>query len=614
MVLPIVTTAGFFTLMLASYFISLILIHWSVLIAPIFFIIPVIFLKLTMKRIRITSIKVSVKSILKNVTILMLNIVPFIYFIIAVNIMKWPPPGDIIGHGLYVSLLRYNRRLSFTFVPLSPYYDYYPRGFHTFVADFAELTGLYSGEAVLVTGAFLSSLIPSLLFSLTYITTNSLTLSLVPYLASFHIHSSEHLERWVFGYFYNGPYPCLTGILGYVLLASLIVIFRKSNSVKTLSLILLVLSQLFITYPNFLITAAPITLLFVGNSLWQIIKRSKWGILFCVFLTIVALPTAFYVGSYHLIQYSAQKLLLDYKIYPIYFSDWSTWFMLLAVPMGIYLLFKTSNVDIPVIFLVIFLLNIVSMNDEFCRFLFLYLILPSRLIIVSWVLSWVVILIFVSTILRHAECYLSDRRCKLSVVFCGRSIRKSVRINLSLRYVKILILKLAVVILAFVAFFPSLYQHFSFNLAIKYGWYSHLPSFLYDYNVSVWISQNISPNELILNDMSWSGFYLPSYTFKKVIFHYFPHPPEYNEARLIWLYANNETLVSAVLRRLKIKWIFVTSEWGYFDFWAYGGSGRYTEKPFNPSEYIKIFDSYPFLKKRYQYGSSAIYEVLEAYP
>jgi hypothetical protein len=323
----------------------------------------------------------------------------------------------------------------------------------------------------------------------------------------------------------------------------------------------------------------------------------------------VALPTAFYVGIYYLTFYLAQGPLLGYKIDSVYFFDWSTWSILLAVPVGIYLLFKTRNIDIPAIFLVTFLLNIISMNDK--AYQFLSLILPSRLIIVSWVLSWVLILIFVSTLFRYIEYHLSDRRYKLSVVFCSKCIRKSVRINLSLRYVRILILKLTVIIFVFVAFYPSLYQHFSLNIAIKYAWYSRLQSFPCDYNVSVWISQNVPSDELILNDMSYSGYYLPSYTFKKVIFHYFPHPSEYNEARFIWLHANNKTLVSAILKKLKIKWIFVTSEWGYLDFWAYSGSGKYIEKPFNPSEYIKIFDSYSFLKKRYQCGNSAIYEVLE---
>jgi hypothetical protein len=595
--------------MLASYFIGFILIHWSVLVVPVFFIILAFLLKLSVRNVKIRNIKVSVNAILKNVAIFILNIIPFVYFIIAVDIMKWPPPGDIIAHGLYVSLLRYNRRLSLSFEPLNPYRDYYPRGFHTFAADFAELTGLYSGEAVLVMGAFLSSLMPSLLFSLTYIMTNSLILSLIPYLATFHIHSTMHLERWVFGYFYNGPYPCFTGMLGYVLLVSLIVIFRKHNSPKILFFILLVLLQLLITYPNFFITAAPITLLILGKPLWKIIRSSKWSFFVSLFLVATATLASSHVGTYYLTNYVIKEPLPGYKIDLIYFSDWSTWFMILALPMGIYLLFRTKSIDIPVIFLITFLLNIVSMNNEAYRFL--SLILPSRLVIVSWILSWVLISVFVSILLRYAECHLSDRRCISCIVFRGKGIRKQVRAHLSLRYLKILILKLVVIALAFVAFYPSLYQHFSLNIAIEYSWYSRSPSFPYDYNVSVWISQNVPSYELILNDMSYSGFYLPSYTFKRVIFYYFPHPPpEYDEARLIWLYANNKTLVSTILKKLKIKWIFVTSEWGYLDFWEYGGFGEYKEKPFHPSMYIKIFDSYDFLKKRYQCGNSAVYEVL----
>jgi hypothetical protein len=606
--LAIFTATGICILMLVSYVIAFMLIHWSVLIIPLFLIIPVITFKLLASRTRI-NVKISVKALLKNLIIVILNIIPLMYFIIATNTMKWPMPGDLIGHGLYISLLRYNRRLTFLFEPLSPYSDYYPRGFHVFVANLAELTGLYSGEAVLVTGAFLSSLMPPLLFSLTYIATKSMILSLIPYLVSFHIHSAKNLEMWVFGYLYNGPYPCFTSILYYVLLACLIVIFRESRSIRILFLLSLVLIQLFSTYPNFFITATPIILLLMRDSLLHFIKKSKWMILFYVFLTITVLPTICFVATFYLNKYMAEGMSASFKINPIYFSDWSTWLMLLAVPMGIYLLFKNRSVDVPTIFLVTFLLNAISINNEAYRFL--SLILPSRLIIVSWILSWVVISIFISTLLRRVEYYLDSKERKTNIMPYIIWGKRSAKIDLSQKYLKILILKLSVIVLVLAMVYPSLYQHFSLSTATYCAWYSRSSSFPYDYNASAWISQNIPPDELILNDMSYSGLYLPSYTFKNIIFHYFIHPSEYNEARLIWLHADNETLVRNILKKLNIKWIYTTSEWSYLDLWMYGGSGKYVGKPFKPAKYIEIFDNYSFLKKRYQCGNSAVYEVME---
>ncbi|HIE14152.1 TPA: hypothetical protein EYP70_02655 [Candidatus Bathyarchaeota archaeon] len=587
MISPIIVATGLFVLMLLSYVISFVFIHWILLIIFPILTIPIIFFILPTKKIKI-NIEVSVnRTFLKNITVLIIYMVPFAYFIVATNVMRWPPPGDIIAHGLLVSLLRHNGRRLFALEPLSQYSKHYPEGFHCFVANLAELTGLYSGEAVLITGALLSSLLPSLLFSLTYILTRSLILSLVPYLASFHIHSTRHLGRWVFGYFYNGPYPCFTGILCYVLLACLIVLFRKNGSTRTLYSIILVLTQLFATYPNFFITAAPIILFLIKKPLWQVIKKSKLLILACISLVIPSLFIVFYASTYHLKKYLVGKFSPSYKIVSIYFSDWSTWFMLLAIPMGIYLLFKSRDrhESLPAIFLITFLLSTISIYDEVYRFL--CLILPSRLIIVSWVLSWVLISITLSTL----------------------SNRYLIKIKLSRRDLKIPI-KLMFIMFMLVMFYPSLYQHFSLHVATGYAFYSRQTSFLYDYNVSVWISQNVPPNELILNDMSWSGFYLPSYMYKKVIFHYFPHPPEWNEARLIWLHVDNETLVRNVLRKLEIKWIFVTSEERYFDCRLYGGSQKYIEKPFKPAMYIKIFDSYIFLKKMYQYNNSAVYKVV----
>lgn len=604
--LPIFTATGLSVIMLASYITGFVFIHWSILIAPLFLLALTFLLRSSVNGFKV-GMKVSAKALFKGIMMLILNAIPLAYFIMAANVMRWPMPGDIIGHGLYVSLLRYNRRLSFMFEQLSSYMDYYPRGFHVFAANLAELTGLYSGEAVLVTGAFLSSLMPPLLFSLTYMVTGSLILSLIPYLASFYIHSTGHLGRWVFGYFYNGPYPCFTGILCYVLLTCLLVLFRKSNSTKALFSIFLVLTQLLTIYPNFFITVAPITLLLLRGSLWQFIKKLKWLIMLLTPLIVITLLTVFPVATHYLSKYLTSGLSSSYKINLIYFSDWSTWFMFFAFPMGIYLLFRSRDRDIPAIFLATLLLNMASMSDEAYRFL--SLILPSRLIIVSWILSWIIVSFFISVLVKRIGCRSGNKMHERTFTFCFRYGGHLAKISLSQKGVKALALKLTFIVLVSTMLYPSLYRHFTLYEATAHAWYSRSPSFPYDYNASVWISQNVSPDELILNDMSWSGFYLPSYTFKKVIFHYFPHPPEWNEARLIWLHADNETLVKDILKKLGIKWIFVTSEWNYLDAWMYGGSGKYMGKPFNPATYIKIFDSYTFLKKMYQCGNSAVYKV-----
>ncbi|MEM1510536.1 MAG: hypothetical protein QW096_11790 [Thermofilaceae archaeon] len=526
---------------------------------------------------------------------------PLAYFAVAVDIMKWPPPGDIIAHGLQVSLLRYNGKILLTLEPLSPDINHYPRGFHVFVANLSELTGLYSGETVFITGAFLSALMPSLLFSITYMLTDSFALSLIPYITSFHVHSTRHLEKWIFGYFFNGPYPCFSAMIFFMLLISLLVIFQKENSKIILYSIILVLSQLFLTYPNFFLTAS-LSLLFIGKHLLKIIK-SKLLILILIISSLATLPTIFTVGLSHI-----GKLTSDfnqsYKISLSYFSDRTTVSIFIAIPLAIYMLVKKESVIVSTIYLLTLLVNLISIsNNEFiCNLL--SVVLPSRQIILNWMLAWIIISNFLANFLKHIENILNIRNIYFNLKLCNKCIIKF-GLNKSISY----IVKLIFLLLILQIFYIYLFWHFSLSLVNNYSWYTRLHSFTYDYNISIWVSQNIPSDELILNDMSFSGLYIPSYTYKNIVFHYFRPPPEYIKARLIWFYPENASLVMGIIKELKIKWIVVTAERSYLDLWTYGGSSGYKEKPLEPRQYISIFDNYPFLEKMYEYGDSAVYKV-----
>ncbi|MEM1725322.1 MAG: hypothetical protein QXW71_06110 [Thermoplasmata archaeon] len=542
---------------------------------------------------------ISISKFIRIAMVILLNIIPFVYFAVAVDVMKWPPPGDIIAHGLQVSLLRYNGKTLLTFEPLSLDINYYPRGFHVFVANLAELTKLYSGEAILIVGAFLSALLPSLLFSLTYVLTNSFILSLIPYVASFHVHSTRHLERWVFGYFFNGPYACFSAMIIYILLISLLVIFQKTKSKIILYSVILVLAQLFFTYPNFFFTAM-LSILFIRKHLWQIIKQ-KWLILTLIIISIIALLYIFTIGKNYI-----GKLISgfdpSYKISLSYFSDWTTSLLFIAIPFAVYLLVKKYQIIVSLFYLLTLLLNLISIDDLAYRFL--SILLPSRHIIIDWVLSWIIICNFISNFFQYIE-----NNSKIKLIYFNIKLNRVKQIKFRLGNYITFMSKLTLILIVFYVFYPYIRDHISLNLVNHYSWYTRLPSFLFDYNISVWVSQNIASDELILNDLSFSGLYIPSFTYKTVIFHYFRHPPAYDKARLIWLYPNNITMVKGIIKELNIKWIVVTSEWGYLDLWIYGGSGVYKEKPLKPRQYITIFDSYSFLEKVYENGNSAVYRV-----
>ncbi|MEM1510280.1 MAG: hypothetical protein QW291_09715 [Thermofilaceae archaeon] len=596
--MPIATMLGLCILMLLSYIAGFIIIHRFVLTFFNVLFISLFAYNIIRKNITI-SLTISVSKFIRIAVVILLNIIPFAYFTVALDVMKWPPPGDIIAHGLQVSLLRYNGKTLLTFEPLSPDVNYYPRGFHVFIANLAELTKLYSGEAIFITGAFLSALIPPLLFSLTYLLTNSFILSLIPYVASFHVHSTRHLERWVFGYFFNGPYPCLSGMIIYILLISLLVIFYKTKSRIILYSIILVLAQLFFTYPNFFFTAL-LSILFIYKPLLEIIKQ-KYVILILIIISITALLSIFTVGK-HYIEKWTLGFDPEYKISLSYFSDWTTLILFIAIPFAVYLLVKKIQIIVSLFYLLALLLNLISIND--LAYKFLSIILPSRHIIINWLLSWIILCNFISNFFNYIE---NSSNAKL--IYFTIKYGKIKLIKFKIGYNMTLIQKSILIFIIFYVFYPHIYDHISLHLVNYYSWYTGLPSFPFDYNISVWVSQNIASDELILNDMSFSGLYIPSFTYKSIIFHYFKHPPSYDKARFIWLYPHNVTMVKEIIKELNIKWIVVTSEWGYLDLWMYGGSGLYKEKPLKPKQYITIFDSYSFLEKVYEDGNSAVYRV-----
>ena len=583
--LPIRISLGLSTLALIAFIASFLLIHKLVLIIPVFIVVAFILPKMLREKSNIITL--NIRNIFENLVPLILFLISYIYFSIATGIMSWPPPGDIIGHGLLTSLLRYTGKLSFTLEPLIQFPFYYPAGMHVFAANLADLMGLFSGEAVLVTGALISSLIPPLLFSLTYITTRSSVVSLLPFLASFYIHSSGPLMTWIMGYFYNGPYPNLFGFLLSILVVCLL-IFARKGSLRALGCTVLILFQLFMSYPPLILTIGPLSLLLVGSQLLNFIKSANRKLLLLIFVALTIFAVLIVLPLSHI---WLRVSLYDFEIDFSFFYDPSVVVTVLATVMSSFLLVKGQHKEVSLFFLGTFVPAIATLDGRV--YMPIRYIFPERLIVLSWIFSWIVVSSFIGY---------------LSKVYKKSSNKHTTHIKTywsKLIFFKILCLFLLLIFIA-----PSVSEHFTFASARRYAGYSRSPYFPYDHKVSTWISENVPPDERILNDLSLSGFYLPSYTYKTVIFHHFPHPPEYDEAKQVWLHPDNESLVRLILRKLNIKWVFVTSSDYYFDTWLYGGDQNYKKKPFRPADYGHFFDSYQFLQIAFGEGNTRIYKVI----
>jgi hypothetical protein len=152
----------------------------------------------------------------------------------------------------------------------------------------------------------------------------------------------------------------------------------------------------------------------------------------------------------------------------------------------------------------------------------------------------------------------------------------------------------------------SLSMHASLRLT-SYAWTPTLSSFSNDYSAFEWIQNNVKNGELILNDFSWSGLWLLSFSIKNVSMTYLLATlNRTHELQDIWLQPENATLVHSLLKKYNVSYILVTSELGFYDYLV---NSRYKPKPHLPTEYDLMFYAYDFLEPVFRSGSSAIFRV-----
>ncbi|MGB9831870.1 MAG: hypothetical protein ACPLSP_07350, partial [Fervidicoccus fontis] len=145
------------------------------------------------------------------------------------------------------------------------------------------------------------------------------------------------------------------------------------------------------------------------------------------------------------------------------------------------------------------------------------------------------------------------------------------------------------------------------------NWYTASGSWRSDYEGLLWIHKNIPPTDLILNDYSWAGLWILSFSYKNTTSNFYGSIVNFNrtlELNEIWKGRLYPREVYALLRKYNVSYIFTTSEWGYLRWWRLTGKpNEYGGKPLKPSQYIDLFNSYPFLELMFQSGNTAIYRV-----
>jgi hypothetical protein len=218
--------------------------------------------------------------------------VSLIYVAIILAIAMWPPPGDLINHGFYTSLIIYDQKIPATFSPFRDSPLLYPLGYHINAAFLALCLGIYPGESVFLLGGVLMIMLMSLVFTLTYLMTRSAMLSVLSYMMLYLVNTSGTLETWVFGYLFNGTYPNIYGFMVILFSVTAMVFYAETKDQSIpLRVFPLLMVALLLTYPSFIFV--PLILLVLAAIQTGITKLLRQ----CVGTWRYALTTVFLLMS-----------------------------------------------------------------------------------------------------------------------------------------------------------------------------------------------------------------------------------------------------------------------------------------------------------------------------
>jgi hypothetical protein len=148
-----------------------------------------------------------------NLISLALIVIIFVYFASIPISTQWPPIGDGLFHAMLTSLTVYNGHIPTDLRPLINFPYEYPSGYHVLASDFSLMMNFNSAESIYIIATYLTILISASLFVLTYFLTRSYWVSLPIPFAIIVSHNTGSLEMWLAGFLVNGPYPGLFAIM-----------------------------------------------------------------------------------------------------------------------------------------------------------------------------------------------------------------------------------------------------------------------------------------------------------------------------------------------------------------------------------------------------------------
>jgi len=542
-------------------------------------------------------------------------ILVFFHFAFVTGYMGWPPAGDITNHGLVTSLIQHNEKLGSTLSPLWPEASIKtPMGLHLLAANYSSLFGIFPGESFFVMGTSIIILIVCTVFSTVYILTRSLAFSSIAIAATFYIHPSLNLERWIVGYFYNGPYPNMYGYL--ILIIFILFWFILSNNErkgkKFYAMIFSTILGFLIVYPPFVILPALFIIIELiikyfnhrnlnenESHLRQSPEHRKkllktYHFSWVAILAPVIMFDIVILNQLEEIIQAVKRGNIHYYIsFEEYFVDYTYILVMLTLLFSCIFILKRKYLRLSIFYLVF--TGILVFSSQEIVFEQIWFLLTGRLFPILHIFSWMMILLYTREIIR----WKFNSHTSITSYISNRNLSRIIIGTISITLISIL-------------FLNPLISHATLEQAEIFDWFPSSKSFQNDYYLLAWISENIEYKDLMMTDYSFTSKFIHSFSIQNVTASiWFTSDFDIErakEAQLAW--ANPQTFPN-FLQKYDIKYVLLNSEWGFKSSLLIVDDKKYLAKEISPKKYREILSKFPFLEPVKEIGTSSVYKVLK---
>ncbi|MFW9877336.1 MAG: hypothetical protein ACFFG0_29965, partial [Candidatus Thorarchaeota archaeon] len=516
--------------------------------------------------------------------------------------------GDMVDHNAVVSMIIANHKFPSTYSPIDPNITFnvirYPRGAQVlgvFVALSSSIQPIHSNQ---ILAGFISTLIPILIFSVLFLRTKSYSLSATGFFFIILIPPSKIIDLAVndftLGNFINGTLAQHLVVLEFIGFFSIMIFFESIDLKMKFWLKMLIFSGLgsaiFITSYSMVFFIAIFIILellqFLIKKITQEFNNNKLIIAyFLILLIFIGLICLLFIYLF-LFSIFNSTFNVDFKRHVIesnfFFSNIFGIIIIFSTILLILNIIKKQKWNSSQLFFTIslFLIYLLYFFPDLSSFFF---IRPDRSLFPIAGIS--IIMTFSYKPLHNFQ----NKKLQLIKKYQGK-------------------IDSVIFILILISTLLTLSPYISYSEKIQARGLTED-----EYKVIKWIEENVESDDLILNDPSFSGLFLTSFSYRNVVFfrqlsiyesddgdiNNTMYAKRIHESIKIFRYPYDFNDTKAILVKYNISYIFVSSYNIYYNYFIkqYENRSNYTSDIL-----ISAYISNPYLSLEFQKGNSAVFQ------